>query len=104
MAHELSQRPQLNAISKASHRGISSMIDEYAVDLDFKDIKSPLVLGKKEEPYIVKDCFLIYGSRLCVTHSLCEKVISESHACPCMGHRGILAMLKGMNIYVIGHA
>ena len=75
------------------------MIDEYAMDPDFKDIMSAIALGKKEEPFNVQDGYLLHGNRLCVTHSLREKVMFESHAPPYAGHRGIQATLKGVEMY-----
>ena len=57
-------------------------------------------LGKKEETYNVKDGDLLYGNKLCVTHSMHDKVMYESHASPYTRHRGILqAMLKGEKVY-----
>ena len=58
------------------------MIEKYAVDLDFENKMFALALRKKQEPYNVKESFFIYGNRLCVTHSLFEKVMYESHALP----------------------
>ena len=75
------------------------MIDEYANDPDFKDVMSAISLGKKEEPFQMQEGFLLYGNRLCITQSLREKVMYESHAPPYAGHRGITATLKGMETY-----
>ena len=58
VANALSQRPQVSSVFIASHRDLSSMIDEYARDPDFEDIMSKLALGKKKEPYEVKDGLL----------------------------------------------
>ena len=94
MADALSRRPQVNAVSIATHRDLSSMIDEYATNPGFKDVMSALALGKKEEPFHVQDGYLLYGNRLCITQSLREKVLYESHAPPYAGHLGIQATLK----------
>ena len=75
------------------------MLDDYATSLEFKDIMSKLALGKQEEPYDVKDGFLLYGNRLYVSHYLHEKVMYESHVSPYTGHRGIQATLKGVGMY-----
>ena len=99
VADALSRRPRANAVSIASHNDLSSMIDDYAIDNDFKDVMSAIALGKKEEPYTLQDGYLLYGNRLCVTHSLREKVMLESHALPYAGHRGIQATLKGIETY-----
>ena len=58
------------------------MIDDYATDSNFKNVMSAIAIGKKEEPFILQDGYLLYGNRLCVTHSLREKVMFESHAPP----------------------
>ena len=75
------------------------MIDEYATDPHFKDVMSAIALGKKEEPFIVQDGYLLYGNRLCATQALREKIMFESHAPPCAGPRGIQATLKGKEMY-----
>ena len=99
VADALSQRPRVNAVSIATHKDLSSMIDEYAMDPDFKDVMSAFAIGKKEEPYDLKDGYLLYGNRLCVTCGLREKVMYETHAPPYVGHRGVLATQKGAEIY-----
>ena len=58
------------------------MIDEYATDPDFANVMSALSIGKTQDPYVLKDGFLLYGSRLCVTQAMREKVMQESHAPP----------------------
>ncbi|MCO5582345.1 hypothetical protein L7F22_036239 [Adiantum nelumboides] len=80
VANALSRRPKVNAVSIATHNDQSSMIDEYAIDPDFKDVISALALGKKEEPFNLQDGYLRHGNRLCITRSLREKVMFESHA------------------------
>ena len=99
VADALSRRPKVNAVSIATHNDLSAMIDEYAIDPDCKDIMSAIALGKKEEPFSVQDGYLLYGNRLCVTHSLHEKVMYESHAPLYAGHRGIQTTLKGIEMY-----
>ena len=56
------------------------MIYKYAIDLEFKDVMLAFALPKKQEPYCVKDGYLLFGNRLCVTHSMRDKVMYESHA------------------------
>ena len=60
---------------------------------------SAIALGKKEEPYVLQDGYLLYGNRLCVTRSLWKKTMFESHAPPYAGHRGIQTTLKAMEMY-----
>ena len=72
------------------------MIDEYAIDLDFKDIMLAISLGKKKEPFNVQDGFILFGNRLCVTNSLHGKVMYKSHVLAYARHTGIQASLKGV--------
>ncbi|MCO5611444.1 hypothetical protein L7F22_065697 [Adiantum nelumboides] len=99
VADALSRRPKVNAVSIATHNDLSSMIDEYAIDPDFKDVISAIALGKKEEPFTLQDGYLLHGNRLCITHSLREKVMFESHAPPYAGHRGIQTTMKAIETY-----
>ncbi|MCO5588727.1 hypothetical protein L7F22_042686 [Adiantum nelumboides] len=98
-ADALSRRPKVNAISIATHNDLSSMIDEYTIDPDFKDVISAIALGKKEEPFTLQDGYLLHGNRLCITRSLREKVMFESHAPPYAGHRGIQTTMKAIETY-----
>ena len=59
----LSQRPKVNAVSIASHNDLFVVINEYAMDPDFKDVMSAIAMGKNEEPFHVKDAYLLYGNR-----------------------------------------
>ncbi|MCO5579963.1 hypothetical protein L7F22_033830 [Adiantum nelumboides] len=99
VANALSRRPKVNVVSIATHNDLSSMIDEYAINPDFKDVISAIALGKKEEPFTLEDGYLLHGNRLCSTHSLREKVMYESHAPPYAGHRGIQSTLKAIETY-----
>ncbi|MCO5574939.1 hypothetical protein L7F22_028734 [Adiantum nelumboides] len=38
------------------------MVNEYATDPDFCDVMSAIALGKTQEPYVVQDGYLLYGS------------------------------------------
>ncbi|MCO5581490.1 hypothetical protein L7F22_035375 [Adiantum nelumboides] len=96
VADALSRRPKVNAVSIATHNDLSLMIDEYAIDPDFKDVISAIALGKKEEPFTLEDGYLLHGNRLCITHSLREKVMYKSHAPPYAGHRGIQSTLRAI--------
>ncbi|MCO5571422.1 hypothetical protein L7F22_025162 [Adiantum nelumboides] len=89
----------MNAISIATHNDLSSMIDEYAIDFDFKDVISAIALGKKEEPFTLQDGYLLHGNRLCITCSLREKVMFESHAPPYAVYRGIQTTMKAIETY-----
>ena len=99
VADALSQRPKINAISIAPHNDLFGMIYEYARDMDFKDVMSMIALGKVEESFHVKHGYLLYSNRLCVTYNMRDKVMYETHAPLYAGHRGILAILKGAEMY-----
>ncbi|MCO5562486.1 hypothetical protein L7F22_016113 [Adiantum nelumboides] len=99
VADALSRWPKENAVSLATHNDLSSMIDEYAIDPNFKDVSSAIALGKKEEPFTLQDGYLLHGNRLCITRSLREKVMFESHAPPYAGHRGIQTTMKAIETY-----
>ena len=75
------------------------MVDAYAMDPDFANVMSALSMGKRQDPYVLKDGFLLYGSRLCVTKDLRAKVMLESHAPPYAGHRGIQATTSVIETY-----
>ena len=102
VADALSRRPKVNVVSIATHNDLSSMIDEYASDPDFNNVMSAIALQKKEEPYSLQDGYLLYGNRLCVTHSLREKVMYESHAPPYAGHRSMQTTLRSIEMYIFG--
>ena len=96
---DLSKKPKVNAISIASHNDLSAMMNEYAMDPNFKNVMSAIAMGKNEEPFTIKDGYLLYDNWLCVTHALRDKVMYESHTPPYAGHKGIKAMLKGAELY-----
>ncbi|MCO5553817.1 hypothetical protein L7F22_007343 [Adiantum nelumboides] len=100
--YALSHRPHCNVVSVASHNDLTSMVDEYATDPNLCDVMSAIALGKMQEPYVVQDGYLLYGSWLCVTKSLREKVMYESHAPPYAGHRGIWATMNAIETYFFG--
>ena len=79
------------------------MIDEYAGDLKFKDVIFAIAFGKIEEQFHVKDVYLLYNNRSCVTHNMRNKVMHKSHAPPYTRNRGIQAILKGVDMYFYGH-
>ena len=45
-------------------------------------------MGRHKISYKLKDGFLLYDAKLCVTECLRENVMLESHAPPYAGHRG----------------
>ena len=89
VANALSQWPTANAITIAHTHDLPSMIEGYNQDEDFPPIFDDLTNGITKEPYALKEGFLIYGSRLCITKNLHEKVMFESHVPPYAINRGI---------------
>ena len=76
-----------------------SMIDKYAQDEDYASIAKDLEEGRDHEHFSLKEKFLMYGSRLCITIDLLVKVMNESHAPPYVGHRGIQTTLQAIETY-----
>ena len=95
----LSWRPKVNVVSIATYSDASYMIGKYVIDLELKDIILEIALGKKEKPFNVQDDFLLYGNRLCIIHSLHDKVMYKSHVPPYVGHRGIQATTQAIETY-----
>ena len=75
------------------------MVDSYAIDLDFANVMFVLTNGKTQDPYMLKDGFLLYNPKLRVTKGLREKVMQESHAPPYAGHCGIQATTNAIEMY-----
>ena len=76
VADALSRRPRVNAVSIAYNHDLISMIDKYAQDSDYEEIMAGLAQGQEQEPYSLKDGFLLHGNRLCVTKDMRGKVMS----------------------------
>ena len=103
VAEALSQRPKVNAIFIASHQDLSKMMDEYAIDLNFKDVVFAIALGKIEYPFYIRDGYLLYSNRLYITHNLCERVTHESNAPSYARHRGIQLHSKNLSFTFTSH-
>ena len=99
VADALSRRPMVNAISIAYNHDLTSMINKYAQDEDYASIVKDLEEGRDREHFSLKEGFLMYGSRLCITKDLHEKVMNESHAPPYVGHWGIQTTLQAIETY-----
>ena len=89
MANALSPSAKVDAIFIASLNDLFGMIDEYAIDMDFKDVMYAMALRNIEESFHVKNGYLIYVNTLCVTHNMHNKVMYEFHAPPYAGHKGM---------------
>ena len=99
VADALSRRPLVNAVTMAHHNDLTAVIDDYTNDEDFASIMAAISNDLPHEPYSLKDGFLLYGSRLCITKNLREKVMHESHVPPYAGHRGIQATTHAIETY-----
>ncbi|MCO5583735.1 hypothetical protein L7F22_037649 [Adiantum nelumboides] len=82
VANALSRRPRINAVSIAYNHDLTSMIGKYAEDSDYQGIMQGLAQGRVIEPYSLKEGFLLYENRLCVTKDMRGKVMGESHEPP----------------------
>ena len=58
-----------------------------------------LAQGQIQDPYFLKEGFLLYGNRLCITKDMHAKVMSESHEPPYAGHRGIQPTTQAIKLY-----
>ena len=76
-----------------------AMIDDYTNDEDFASIMATISNNLPHEPYSLKDGFILYGLRLCITKNLREKLMNESHVPPYAGHRGIQATTEAIKNY-----
>ena len=88
-----------NAIMIAYSHDLTSMIGIYEQDKDFSPIFDDLNNEITKEPYVIKEGFLMYGTRLCIIKNLCEKVMFESHVPPYVEHRGIQPTTQALETY-----
>ena len=75
------------------------MINDYKSDPDFAIIYEQVEQGQQITPYSLKEGFLMFGPRLCITKTLREKVMKESHEPPYAGHRSAQPTIQAMEIY-----
>ncbi|MCO5601862.1 hypothetical protein L7F22_055987 [Adiantum nelumboides] len=75
------------------------MVDQYASDTDFADIFTRIRDGETIARYSIREGYLMRKTMLCVTQPLREKVMTECHCPPFMGHRGIATTMKGVERY-----
>ena len=99
VADALSRRPRVNAVTIAYHQDLTSMINDYKSDPDFAIIYAQVEQGQQITPYSLKEGFLMFGPRLCITKTLREKVMKESHEPPYAGHRSAQPTIQAMEIY-----
>ncbi|MCO5547211.1 hypothetical protein L7F22_000656 [Adiantum nelumboides] len=75
------------------------MNGQYAEDEDFARIYDQIVNGQRHEHYTLRSDFLMMHGKLCVTKQLRPKVLTECHAPPYAGHRGIDATIKAIDTF-----
>ena len=66
-------------------------IEQYAQDIDFKDVYATLSQGKRIEEldYHVKDWLLYHFGKLCIPQIESVKIIREAHTSLISGHFGV---------------
>ena len=75
------------------------MKEQYAIDDSFARVYDQLIEGHKHKHYTLKEGFLMMQGKLCVTHQLRQKVLTESHAPPYASHRGIDSTVTAVDHY-----
>ena len=75
------------------------MIDDYKSDTDFAQIYEQVEQGVPVSPYSIKEGFFMFGSRLCITKDLQDKVMQESHEPPYAGHKSAQSTIQAMELY-----
>ena len=68
-----------------------SYIEQYAQDIDFKDVYATLSQGKRvgELDYHIKDQLLYHCGKLCIPQTERVKIIREAHTSLISGHFGV---------------
>ena len=96
VADALSRRPRVNAVTTIHHEDLSSMPELYEKDEDFKEVWAALQEGKSAPSFSIRDGYLYHNQAICVVTGLRTKVMSESHAPPYAGHRGIMSTTSAL--------
>lgn len=90
---DLLSRPIINASTILKHNSVlhESYIEQYAQDMDFKDVYETLSQGKivEELDYHVKDRLLYHCENLCIPQTERVKIISEAHTSLISSHFGV---------------
>ena len=97
MVDALSWQPKVNAINIAYHQDLISIINDYKSDTNFAKIYEQVEQGVLISPYSIKEGFLMFESCLCITKTLWDKVIQESHEPP---HRSENPTIQAMDLYI----
>jgi len=90
---DMLSRPIINASTILKHNFVlhESYIEQYAQDIDFKDVYATLSQGKKIEEldYHVKGRLLYHCGKLCIPQAERVKIIREAHTSLISGHFGV---------------
>ena len=92
---DMLSRPIINASTIPKHNSVlhESYIEQYAQDMDFKDVYATLNQGKREElDYHVKDQLLYHCGKLYIPQTERVKIIREAHTSLILGHFGVSKM------------
>ncbi|MCO5557297.1 hypothetical protein L7F22_010858 [Adiantum nelumboides] len=98
VADALSRRPHVVAVSIAYQHELDEMRDHYSTDEDFVEPYAALVRGEHLDSFSLKDGFLMFRGKLCVSRLLRQKVMTESHSPPYAGHRVIDSTIKALEM------
>jgi hypothetical protein len=90
---DMLSRPIINASTILKHNSVmhESYIEQYAQDVDFKDVYATLSHGKQVEEldYYVKDQLLYHLGKLCIPQTERVNIIREAHTSLISGHFGV---------------
>jgi len=90
---DMLSRPIINASTIIKHNSVlhESYIEQYAQDIDFKDVYENLSHGKQVEEldYHVKDQLFYNFGKLCIPQTERIKIIREAHTSLISGHFGV---------------
>ena len=90
---DMLSRSIINASTVLKHNSVlhESYIEQYAQDMDFKDVYATLSQGKRIEEldYHLKDQLLYHCGKLCIPQTERVKIIREAHTSLISGHFGV---------------
>ena len=90
---DMLSRPIINASTILKHNSVlhESYIEQYAQDMDFKDVYATLSQRKRVEEldYHMKDRLLYHCGKLCIPQTERIKIIREAHTSLISGHFGV---------------
>ena len=90
---DILSRPIINASTILKHNSMlhESFIEQYAQDVDFKDVYATLSHGKQVEEldYHIKDQLFYHLGKLCIPQTKIVNIIQEAHTSLISGHFGV---------------